>query len=194
MSDSSNMYPESLTLPDGTGIEVRLMGAEDRDAVVAFAQSLPQEDLLFLSVDITQPSAVDDWIEGISAGRNSTLVAYENGRLIGYAMVQRNPAPWTRRVGEIRVNVAPDFRARGLGRVLISRIFDLARGLALKKLMARMTTEQHGAQAAFRKLGFVPEALLADFVEDRNGVSRDLVMMTFDVDGHTDQAGSAVRI
>ncbi|MGI9324801.1 MAG: GNAT family N-acetyltransferase [Pseudomonadales bacterium] len=194
MSDSSNTYSENLALPDGTAVSVRLMAAADRDAVVAFAQSLPEEDLLFLSVDITQPSAVDDWIEGISAGRNSTLVAYQDDRLIGYAMVQRNPAPWTRRVGEIRVNVAPDFRARGLGRILTSRIFDLARGLALKKLMARMTTEQHGAQAAFRKLGFVPEALLADFVEDRNGVSRDLVMMTFDVDGHTDQAGSSVRI
>ena len=57
-----------------------------------------------------------------------------------------------------------------------------------------MTTDQHGAQAAFRRLGFVPEALLADFVVDRGGRSRDLVMMTFDVEGLTDQAGGPVRI
>ena len=55
---------------------------------------------------------------------------------------------------------------------------------------AQMTTDQHGAQAAFRRLGFVPEALLADYVQDRNGLTRDMVIMSFDVDGHTDQAGS----
>ncbi len=113
---------------------------------------------------------------------------------MGYAAVHRNSAPWTRRVGEIRVNVGPDLRAQGLGRLLISRIFDLARGQNLKKLVAQMTTDQHGAQSAFRKLGFVPEALLADFVEDRNGTSRDLIMMTFDIEGLTDQAGAPVRI
>jgi hypothetical protein len=57
-----------------------------------------------------------------------------------------------------------------------------------------MTAEQKGAQAAFRKLGFVAEALLADFIKDHKGRSHDLVMMTFDVDGLSDQAGGKVRI
>ena len=97
-------------------------------------------------------------------------------------------------MGEIRVNIAPQMRSQGLGRLLISHIFDIARNNELTKILARMTPKQKGAQTAFRKLGFVAEALLADFIVDRKGVSHDLVMMTFDVDGLSDQAGGKVKI
>jgi L-amino acid N-acyltransferase YncA len=179
-------YPKTTTLPDGVTVEIRQMDRRDREAVLMFARSLPVEDLLFLRVDITDPAVVDEWFQNIESGGSTTLVAYNGARLVGYATVHRNAAPWTRRVGEIRVNVARDYRTRGLGRTLTSEIFDVARGLGLKKLMAHMTTDQHGAQAAFRRLGFVPEALLADYVEDRNGTPRDLVMMSYDIAGHTD--------
>ena len=57
-----------------------------------------------------------------------------------------------------------------------------------------MTPDQRGAQAAFQRLGFVAEALLTDFVEDRNGGLHDLVMMTFDVDGLTDHADHSLKL
>ena len=66
--------------------------------------------------------------------------------------------------------------------------------MGVRKLMANMTTDQHGAQAAFRRLGFMPEALLADHVEDRNGKSRDLVIMSYDIDGHSDRVENVVHI
>jgi RimJ/RimL family protein N-acetyltransferase len=180
-------YPKTVSLPEGPEVEVRLMTPADRDAVLAFARDLPQEDLLFLRVDLTEPAVVDEWIRNLEAGFSTTLMAYDHEGLIGYATVHRNPAPWTRRVGELRVNVNPDYRGRGLGRVLTSQIFDVARGLGLAKLVANMTSDQHGAQAAFRRLGFVPEAVLADYVEDRAGRLRDLVVMTYDIEGHLDR-------
>ena len=97
-------------------------------------------------------------------------------------------------MGEVRVNVSPAYRSRGLGRVLTAQIFDLAGGLGLRKLSAHMTSDQSGAQAAFRRLGFVPEALLADYVQDRSGATRDMVIMSFDMEGHTDQAIGTLQI
>ena len=194
MSEAAMEYPRETKLPDGGSVEVRLMSADDRDAVLAFARGLPEEDLLFLRVDLTEPGVIDEWIGNLESGSSTSLVAYDESGLVGYATVHRNPARWTRRVGEIRVNVSPEYRARGLGRRLISQIFDLARSQGLRKLMANMTTDQPGAQAAFRKLGFVPEALLADYVEDRNGLARDMVIMSYDVDGHSDQAAELLRV
>ncbi len=194
MSEAAIEYPRETKLPDGGSVEVRLMSVDDRDAVLAFAKRLPEEDLLFLRVDLTEPGVIDDWIENVKSGSSTSLVAYDSDGLVGYATVHRSPARWTRRVGEIRVNVSPEYRARGLGRRLISQIFDLARSQGLRKLMANMTTDQPGAQAAFRKLGFVPEALLADYVEDRNGLARDMVIMSYDVDGHSDQAADLLRV
>lgn len=190
----TEQFPRSVTLPDGTQVDLRVMTLADRAAVLAFARSLSQEDLLFLRVDLTQEAVVDDWIRNVEAGYSTTLVAYDKDGLIGYAAVHRNPAPWTRRVGEIRVNVSASYRGRGLGRVLTARIFDVARGLGLAKLVAHMTSDQHGAQAAFRRLGFVPEAVLADYVEDRAGRLRDLVIMTFDIDGHSDRVPDTLQV
>lgn len=194
MTNTLSDYPQTAQLPGGQAIQLKSLTEADRDAILAFAAGLPEEDLLFLVIDLTQPAAVDGWIETVTDGQSVTLLAYDGDVLIGYATVHREPARWLRRVGEIRVNIAPGLRGKGLGRLLISRIFDVARGLSLTKLLARMTVEQKDAQAAFSKLGFVAEALLADFVEDRNGVAHDLVMMTFDVDGLTDQAGAPVKL
>ncbi len=187
-------YPRTISLPDGQSVQMRLMTAADRDAMLTFARSLPQEDLLFLRVDISDPGAVDVWIRNIEAGLSATLLAFDSNGIVGYATVHRSQVPWMRRVGELRVNVGPAYRARGLGRTLTSQIFDLARGLGLRKLMANMTTDQHGAQAAFRRLGFIPEALLADYVEDRNGTPRDLVMMSYDIGGHSDHVDEPLRM
>ena len=170
------------------------MTAADRDAVLAFARGLKQEDLLFLRVDITDPKVIDEWVANVAAGLSTTLLASDSRGIVGYATVHRTRAPWTRGVGELRVNVSSAYRTRGLGRSLTSQIFDVARGLGLRKLMANMTTDQHGAQAAFRRLGFVPEALLADYVEDRNGTPRDLVMMSYDIGGHSDHIAEPLRL
>jgi RimJ/RimL family protein N-acetyltransferase len=187
-------YPRTIQLPDGEQIQIRLMNAFDRDAMLYFARSLPQEDLLFMRTDITDPAAVDEWIENVNAGLSHTLLACDSSGIVGYATVHRTRAPWTRGVGEIRVNVGGRYRTRGLGRILTSQVFDLGRALGLRKIMANMTTDQHGAQAAFRRLGFVPEALLADYVEDRNGTPRDLVMMSYDIGGHTDHVAEPLRV
>ena len=188
------MSTEDVGLKDGASVQLRPMSTEDRDAIVQFAKSLPEEDLLFLSMDITQPKIVERWARQVERGRTHSILAYDSNGLVGYANVHRNPTPWMRRVGEIRVNVAPAYRSKGLGRLLINRIFDAAREMGLEKLIAQMTADQRGAQSAFRRIGFVPEAMLADFVVDRQGITRDLVMMTFDVDGHSDQAGDSVLV
>jgi L-amino acid N-acyltransferase YncA len=189
----SDRFPRTVTLGAGTVVELRVMTAQDRGPISAFARSLPEEDSLFLRVDLTDPAAVDDWIARCETGQSTTLVAYDQGTLAGYATVHRETAPWTRRTGEIRVNVGSGYRGMGLGRMLTSNIFDVAQTLALRKLVAQMTVDQHGARTAFRRLGFVPEAVLVDHVEDRSGRVRDLVIMSYDLDGLNEFVAAPLR-
>lgn len=187
-------FPLEVTLNGDTNVVFRVVTKEDRDGIVAFAKRLPEQDLLFLRVDITKPEVVDNWIANVAGGATVSLIAYDGDQVAGYATVDRNPARWTRRVGELRVNVGPEYRGKGLGRQLTAKIFDVARGGGLRKLMANMTPDQKGAQAAFKRLGFVPEALLADYVEDRDGKPHDLVIMSYDVDGFTDQIDRPLQV
>jgi L-amino acid N-acyltransferase YncA len=187
-------YPQDVQLKDGGQVNLRLLSRADQQAVVDFARGLDENDLLFLRVDITEPAVVENWLANVEAGTTISIVGYDADGIVGYATVDRNPARWTRRVGEIRVNVGSRCRAQGLGRHLTAQIFDIARALGLKKLMANMTIDQAGAQAAFKRLGFMPEAVLADYVEDRSGVAHDMVIMSYDVDGFTDQADEPLHL
>ncbi|MEX2081405.1 MAG: GNAT family N-acetyltransferase, partial [Dehalococcoidia bacterium] len=119
-------------------------------------------------------------------GRTLTVVALDGPRLLGYGSLHRTEASWTRHVGEIRLIVGGEGRGGGLGRVLASEIYSVATLLGLRKLSAQMTLDQAGARATFERLGFKPEALLADWVLDAQGRTRDLVIMAYDLTGHTD--------
>lgn len=185
-------YPREVAVVDGT-VTFRLMDRADRDGILAFARRLPPDDLLFLRVDITSPEGASEWVRNIEAGRTLTVLAEANGQIVGYASVHHNDTMWNRHLGEIRVNVASEYRRRGLGRRLTDEVFAIARSLGLRKITAQMTPDQRGARATFERLGFHPEALLADFVVDREGKTRDLLIMSHDVAGFTDvqHAGAA---
>jgi L-amino acid N-acyltransferase YncA len=158
------------------------MTAADKQAVLNFARSLPQDDLLFLRTDITEAAMVDEWLRNIERGATVTALADIGEHLAGYASLHTEQAQWTRRVGEIRVQVGRPYRGVGLGRQLAAEIFRLGQARGIKKMAAMMTPDQTGARAAFERLGFQVEALLQDWVVDRDGRSRDLLLMSHDVE------------
>ena len=180
-------YARELKLSDGRRVSLRLMEAGDRQRVLSFAQSLPLDDLLFLRTDITEPALIDEWIGNLEKGATVTVLAEVDGELAGYASLHLEQARWTRRVGEIRVQVGVPYRGAGLGRQLAAQIFRLGQARGLKKMAAMMTPDQAGARAAFEKIGFSVEALLQDWVVDRKGRPRDLLIMSHDLEGLSDR-------
>jgi len=182
----STGYARELKLSDGRRVSLRLMEAADKERVLSFAQSLPPDDLLFLRTDITEPALVDEWIGNLEKGATVTVLAEVDGKLAGYASLHLEQALWTRRVGEIRVQVGVPYRGAGLGRQLAAQIFRLGQARGLKKMAAMMTPDQAGARAAFEKIGFSVEALLQDWVVDRKGRPRDLLIMSHDLEGLSD--------
>ena len=187
-------FPQSVKVKSGASVELKPAQSGDEDAIVAFAEGLDEQDLLFLRVDITQASVVAHWLKNVALGETLSILAWEADQVVGYATVDRNSARWTRRMGEIRVNVAPTMRGQGLGRQLTGKVFDIARRIGLQKLVAHMTPDQIGAQNAFARLGFRPEALLANVVEDREGDIHDLIILSYDIDGLSSQIDAPLKL
>ncbi|HLZ69045.1 MAG TPA: GNAT family N-acetyltransferase [Dehalococcoidia bacterium] len=182
-------FPRQVKL-GGETLTLRLMRPDDRDAVLRFARALPADDLLFLRTDITDPAVVDEWVENLRRWRTRTVLAEPEGAgIAGYGSLHFNDANWTRHVGEIRLQVAPAFRGKGLGRQLAGAVFELARQLSLSKILARMTPDQQGARATFARLGFREEAVLQDWVIDRGGRTRDMLIMTLNLGSQVERAG-----
>lgn len=178
-------YPWTTTIKDQK-VTFRLQERKDIEDSVRFAKELPEDDLLFLTFDITDPKAVERRIEAIENNQAVTVLAEVNGRFVGYASLTYNQLLWTRHLGEIRLMVSASQRGRGLGKLLVNEVFLLAQELGLQKLIARMAVEQQGAVQVFEHLGFKAEALLADHVIDRKGQTHDLILMAYDINGFTE--------
>jgi L-amino acid N-acyltransferase YncA len=175
-------YPHAVTLSDGRQVRLRLMTpGTDVYHLHAFATSLPKDDLQFLRVDITRLMVVIQWAQNIKAGRTVTVLADENGEVVGYASVHNDQVSWQRHVGELRIQVGEAYRGCGLGGLLGKEIFAIASDLGVEKIVAQMTADQRQAIALVERHGFKHEAILHDFVIGRDGRKNDLVVMTRNV-------------
>ncbi len=173
---------------EGVGVTFRTMVAADRDKLLSLTRALPEHDLLFLPMDITQAEVIDAWIHDIESGKTLTVLAEEDDRLIGYCSLHYSEILWTRHLGEIRLFVGPEHRSKGIGGELARRVFEIASELGLQKLVVHMLASQRTAQTLFHDLGFIPEAMLHDWAIDRNGRTHDLITMSREVED--DERGS----
>lgn len=173
-------YPRHVKT-DAGDIEIRLMLRADEPAVLAFAQSLPTHDLLFLPRNISQPKVLSAWINEIERGQITSLLAAKSGMVVGCGTLVRDPHSWSPHVGEIRMVVSTDVRGQGVGRALSQESFALALGLGLQKLSVQMTVDQQSAIALFEGLGFKAEALLRNHVRGVDGKKHDIVVLGHDI-------------
>ena len=181
-SATKRKYPWTTKVGDEK-VTLRLMNADDKDEMLEFARSLPEDDLLFLAIDITKERAVDDWIRRLESDNLHTILVEKDGKLVGHGSLLHEEQVWTRHLGGVILLLSPEVRGMGLGHILASELFACANDLKLRKVMARMASSQKGAIQVFEKLGFKMEALLADCVIDRDDRTHDLIIMSYDVTG-----------
>jgi len=180
MTEGRLSYPRVLDC-GGTAIKLALMAPQDAAEDIAFANTLPEDDLLFMRRDIRQPKVVAAWTDLIAQGRLASLLAWSEGKVAGCAALIIDPLSWSPHVGELRVVVSRKMRGIGLGRVLIQEAFLIALSKGLEKLVAQMTVDQQGAIAVFESIGFRGEALMRDHVKGADGRKHDIVLLSHDV-------------
>jgi ribosomal protein S18 acetylase RimI-like enzyme len=186
MTDDSTIAPTRLDL-NGTNVSLRPMKDTDKQAVLAFAGTLPPHDLLFLARDIRQEKVVDAWIaQSGEDGSITTLLAVDDeGNIRGCLALVRDDLSWSPHVADVRILVGTDSRSMGLGRLLALHGVDRALADEVEKLTVRMTPDQDGAIRMFEELGFCPEAMLRDHVRDASGETNDILIMALRLDRYS---------
>jgi RimJ/RimL family protein N-acetyltransferase len=169
-------YPERVTLRNGSPVVIRPMRPDDGPALLEFFRGLPEEDRQFLREEV-----IDRYVRNLDYDTVLPLLAEHDGKIVGDATLHRTRHGWAVHVAEIRMVVARPFQRAGLGTALARLLVKHAVSVGLDKLVAEVVDNQLGAQRAFEKLGFHPEAVLKAQVKDISGAKHDLMVMANEV-------------
>jgi L-amino acid N-acyltransferase YncA len=167
-------------LSDGLVATIRPLGEDDRAALLAFGQALPQDDLLYLEDDFQSPEIIARLVNAHQAENWRQLVAEADGEIVGYSAVRRLPG-WSSHVADIVLLVSPKYRRAGVGMALAQAIFAAARDLGVSKVIVEMLEEQHSGEAIFERLGFQVEGTLSKHACDRQGHYHNLLILSYHV-------------
>lgn len=171
-------YPTVSLTADGAQMTLRPMVPGDEAALLAFFQSLPLDERLSLKDDVTNPSVIAQWAQGLDYGRVLPLLAFLDGKLVGDGTLHHRRAGARKHVGEVRVVVHPAYRNRGVGRGLLHKLIDLAGEQGLKQLLFEVVADtEQAARHTAQVLGFVPIATLPTHVCDAQGSLHDLIIL-----------------
>ena len=114
-------------------------------------------------------------VERVHQGREVIAVLRVDGEVAGFAVLSLPVSPLRRHWATVlRVQVRPEHQGRGLGRVLMAGIHDIARarGLEFLHLTARGGTglEAFYAELGYREFGRMPGAIRVAPGDDRDEI------------------------
>jgi ribosomal protein S18 acetylase RimI-like enzyme len=177
------MDEKNEILKDGTKVVIRNLTLRDLDPLMAFYNTLSDEDRRFLKVDVTNRSVVQERIQRSIDGDWVRIVAEKDGEIISDGSLELSFEEWRKHQGEIRVIVAPPYRKKGLAILMIRELYLIAMGKKVDLIVAKMMRPQVAALKIVRKLGFKEEQVIPEYVRDLEGTPQDLVVMVCDAKG-----------
>ena len=174
-------FPKPGKLEDGKRVIVRPLIPQDETALIQFFNSMPDEDLLYLRDDVKNPDVIKKWCQTMDYEVILPLIADVEGKIIADATLHQEKRGWKSHIGTVRVVIHPQYRSKGIGRLLMGELIQIALDTGLVKLDAEFMAEQTRQISIFEKLGFVNMAILPQHVQDLKGESHDLVIMVYDL-------------
>ena len=170
-------FPKQVTLQTGTIVTIRPMVQEDAKSLHEFFCRVPREDRLFLRDDVSLRVVIDAWAEELDYEKVLPLVAEVDDTIVADATLHRRKFGWTSHVGKVRLVVHTDYRAKGLGTLMLEALIETAKKAGLEILVAEITGGQAEALKILKRLGFTKEAVFYNYVKDQTGEEHDLVVM-----------------
>lgn len=155
-------YRRIANLPDGTRVLLRPMLPADREGVTALFAHVPAEDLRYLRQRVTDPAVIGSWFDAYDLQKVFPLLALVNDHVVGDATLHVGDGPH-RHLARMRIYVAPEFRERGVARMMVESMVDIARKMGLQQVLAEVTSNRVKVIKLFETLGFVREFRYPDY-------------------------------
>jgi GNAT superfamily N-acetyltransferase len=170
-------FPKTVKLKDGAKTALRPLRRDDEKELHQLFLGIPEQERMFIKHRVQDIAVIRDWCQNIDYGRNLPLVGLLGGKIAGVATLHQQLGGWRRHIGRVSVLVHPQFRGRGMARMLVAEIVDIARRAGLEKLEAEFIGEQAAGIKMFALLDFRELLRLEDYVKDMQAISHDYILM-----------------
>ena len=172
-------YPKEVILKDGTGATLRPLKEGDENVLFEMFRRLSMDDLWFLNHDVSDPGLIAKWISNLDPNRVISIVALLEGRVVGNAVLMMKRYGAKSHIGKVRISVDPGFRDRRLGTWMLLDLVNLSMAMGLQMLVMRLVQDRDASLInGVRKLGFIEEAVLKNYLMGGEGQAHNLVIMT----------------
>ena len=159
-------------------MQVEELTADRLGAVERFLRDLSELDRTFIKEDLTA-ATVASWASPDQRGHR-WVAADEDGTVAGLVAVLPL-AGWSSHVGDLRLVINPARRRQGAGQLLAKHALQQALRQGLLKVVVEIVASQEPANAMFSRLGFDVEALLYNYIRDRQGHLQDVLILAHHV-------------
>jgi len=140
---------------------VRPATREDMPAVVGIYNWAINQTFATIDSEPLSAEEAAEWWDTHARQRTITLVAEEDGDVIGWARL----LPWRQRgfeVVEDLVYVDPLYLKKGVGRELLARLIEAARGTGCRTIVASVAADNRAGLRLHQSLGFEVVGTLKD--------------------------------
>jgi hypothetical protein len=139
---------------------------------------LSEDDRWFLDHDVGDFQLIEGWVNNVVFDKVISIVAVLEGQIIAHATLIRKYPGAKSHTGRIRISVDPSFREKHLATWMLLDLINLAMAMGLETLIMQMVEDRDSSLIkSVKKLDFSEEAVLKDYVKDRDGTLCNLVVM-----------------
>lgn len=171
-------YPKTIILKDNTECIFSIADDKSIKSVPDLFPRISGEDLWVMPRDYTRPEAVDIFIKSFNPEENVHLLAHCGDILVGIGSLYFSRFGARRHIGKVEVLIDEKYKQKRLGTWIILELVSIAQFLKLEILEIQLVAgKDDAAITAARRINFIPQATLKNYLQDKNGRWMDLIIL-----------------
>ena len=177
----ATLQPKKISLADGSEIQLRSPTADDASEVGLFIDAIIANGAGMVAVTgeiPTDPDSQAPYIEKFLEDPLSIMItAFDNKSVVGHLNFRAQKRQRLKHGGEFGISIAPLWRGRGLGKILLERLIDWAQSSPITKVGLRTRSDNLHAIALYKKCGFQEQGRLIKEIRLEDGSYLDDILM-----------------
>ncbi len=175
---SDKRYPKEIILKDRKEVILKILEQKDKDKLLDFYKSMDLSFKWYLKEDPSDSAVLEKWLKRQKQGRAFAIIALYNNEIVGHACLLKRLYGARKHIGRLRIMVAREFSHKQLGTWMIFDLTKRAMEMGLERIRIDFVVGiDDYAINSVRKLDFIKEGLLKDYIQDENGNYHDYQIM-----------------